>query len=163
MAREYNHSYIHVNNPSCLTANNLGCIFSGMNFSERLRLAREHAGLTQKELVDRLGIKEDGRPAMSQANLAKLEKNPSASGSIYTSLIAKACGVNSEWLTNGSGEMLSQPWSVNQNAAEYKIQRIVEQMDERTKQQYLKIGNSLVEPGPEENGHTQPPQRRRGM
>ncbi len=41
-----------------------------------------------------------------------------------------------------------------QNQVDYLINQILSQMDERTKLQYLKIGNSLVEP--EENGHTTP-------
>lgn len=106
MRQEYNHSYIPVNNHGCLTTYNHGCTLLNMNFNERLKKAREYAGLTQKELVDRLGTKPDGRPLMSQANLAKLEKNPNAQGSIYTVFIAKVCGVNAEWLSNEIGEMI---------------------------------------------------------
>jgi hypothetical protein len=45
----------------------------------------------------------------------------------------------------------------------YIVQQIYDQMDEKTRQQWIAIGNTLAEPKPEDNGHTQPPQRRRGM
>jgi transcriptional regulator with XRE-family HTH domain len=78
-----------------------------MKFSERLKAAREHAQLTQQQLVDKLGFKPDGKPLMSQANLAKMEINPNAKGSIYSISIAKVCGVNPEWLSVEAGKMLS--------------------------------------------------------
>ena len=43
----------------------------------------------------------------------------------------------------------------------YVVQQIYENMDEKTRQQWIAIGNTLAEPKPENNGHTQPPQRRR--
>jgi len=39
-----------------------------------------------------------------------------------------------------------QPLAANQTQLDYMISQVVSQMDERTKLQYLKIGNSLAEP-----------------
>jgi len=69
-----------------------------MVFGERLRMARRKAGLTQKQLGDAVG--------MTKGSISGLEngssKNPSA-GNLLP--IAKALGVNPEWLLTGKGNM----------------------------------------------------------
>lgn len=82
-----------------------------MKFCQRLKLAREHAGLTQQQLVDRLPLKDDGKPLMAQSNLAKMEKSVNAKGSIYSVFIAKACGVSAEWLANEVGSMIEPAYN----------------------------------------------------
>lgn len=67
-----------------------------MNFSERLKKAREHAGLSQRSLSESVG--------MSQPGYQKLENG--ASGSRFAAQIAIACGVSPEWLVTGKGGML---------------------------------------------------------
>jgi transcriptional regulator with XRE-family HTH domain len=145
MNTEYNHSYIDVNNFSYLTTNNHSCKFLAMDFCDRLKLAREYAKLTQQELVDRLGQKPDGKPLMSQANLAKMESSKSAKGSIYTIFIAKACGVSPEWLANEIGPMLAEGVMVYKNTPEAKVLMAMEHMDEMTKYQVVKISDSLAD------------------
>lgn len=68
-------------------------------FGKRLKAARKHAKLTQKELAPLTG--------MSQSNLSDLENT--AHGSSFTVQIAEACDVNPHWLATGEGEMLDQP------------------------------------------------------
>lgn len=68
-------------------------------FGRRLVAAREHAGLTQKEVASRVG--------MSQGTLGEAERI--GQGSSFTSQIAKACGVSAEWLATGKGEMIQRP------------------------------------------------------
>jgi transcriptional regulator with XRE-family HTH domain len=109
MEANYNHGYLFVNNQGCLTDNNYGCSFRDMNYSDRLKTARKHAGLTQKALVEKIGRKPDGNLLMSQANLAKMETNPRTQGSMFTPLIAQACGINAIWLATGQGEMEGKP------------------------------------------------------
>ena len=65
-------------------------------FAERVRMAREHAGLTQAQLAEIVG--------MSQPGIQKLERSGGASK--FTIQIASACGVSSEWLATGKGEMV---------------------------------------------------------
>jgi transcriptional regulator with XRE-family HTH domain len=84
-----------------------------MKFCERLKLAREHAKLTQQELIDRLPLKSDGKPLMAQSNLAKMEKSQNAKGSIYSVFIAEVCGVNPKWLANEVGEMFDYSIKLN--------------------------------------------------
>ena len=66
---------------------------------ERLRLAREYAGITQVELEQRSGVK--------QATISKIElgKNKSED-TTFGVHFAVACGVRAEWLVLGIGEML---------------------------------------------------------
>ena len=64
-------------------------------FSERVRLARLAAGLSQKLLAEKAG--------MSQAGISEMEIN--AKGSPNAVRIAQVLGVRAEWLVNGSGEM----------------------------------------------------------
>ena len=67
-----------------------------MTFSERLKIARKQAKLTQKELSERVGI--------SQTAVHKLENGRSQS-SRCTVAIAMTCGVDPIWLDTGRGEM----------------------------------------------------------
>ncbi|MBF0146111.1 MAG: helix-turn-helix domain-containing protein [Magnetococcales bacterium] len=64
--------------------------------NERIKQARKHAGLTQKELADKVGI--------SQTAIHKLEGGGSRS-SRKTISIALTCGVDPIWLDTGRGEM----------------------------------------------------------
>ncbi len=70
-----------------------------MKLSERVRLARKHAGLTQKELADIVGI---AQTAISQLESGKTQR------STYLIQIAMACKVNTEWLASGEGSMLAE-------------------------------------------------------
>lgn len=67
--------------------------------SERLKQARQHAGLTQDELAEKSGV--------TQASISKIElgKNKSENTTFGVQL-AVACGVRCEWLVLGQGEML---------------------------------------------------------
>lgn len=65
-------------------------------FGERIKQARKHADLTQKELADKTGI--------SQTAVHKLECGRSAS-SRRAVTIALTCGVDPIWLDTGRGEM----------------------------------------------------------
>lgn len=153
MEPNYNHSYILVNNHGCFTNKNHGCILQSMKFNERLKWSREQAGLTQKQLVDLLPVKEDGRPMMSQANLAKMEGNENTVGSNYSYFIAKVCNVNPEWLINeiGDRKVVSQGYTTND--PEYKVLAVMQQMDNQTKYQAVRLLNSLTEPNEDSNGN----------
>lgn len=70
-----------------------------MIFAERVKKARKHAGLSQRELADCVGI--------SQTSITDLERGKSKSTSL-TVEIAAACQVNAIWLASGEGLMLSQ-------------------------------------------------------
>lgn len=71
-----------------------------MEFAQRIRLARRHAGLSQAELAERLGIK---RSAVSHWESA-LSKSPT---SARLQNVAIETGVAFEWLATGRGEMLT--------------------------------------------------------
>lgn len=66
------------------------------SFAERLLKARVHAGMSQKELITKVG--------MAQSTYSKLEQE--GHGSSYTAQIAEACGVSILWLAAGTGDML---------------------------------------------------------
>ncbi|WET08897.1 S24 family peptidase [Pseudomonas sp. D3] len=67
-----------------------------MNLSERLKLARSKAGLTQSMLAEKVGI--------AQTAISQLESGKTLRSS-YLIQIAQACAVNSLWLQSGEGEM----------------------------------------------------------
>lgn len=66
------------------------------DFGARLRSARRHKLLTQKQLAHAVGI--------SQGTLSELESI--GHGSAYAPQIAEICGVSATWLASGEGEML---------------------------------------------------------
>lgn len=68
-----------------------------MDYKDRLRAARKHAGLTQAELAERIRV--------TQVSISDLERGKSASSS-HSYTIAQECGVSPDWLIHGRGEML---------------------------------------------------------
>lgn len=68
-----------------------------MKFSERLRLARETAKLTQEQLAVKSGVK--------QGTISKIERGD-AESSTFTVQLAMACRVRPEWLAMEDGEMV---------------------------------------------------------
>ncbi|MDW0357691.1 XRE family transcriptional regulator [Halomonas venusta] len=74
--------------------------FLDMTIGDRVKRARKHAGLNQRDLAKAIGI--------TQPSLSELERGESRS-SAYLIQIASACGVNASWLATGEGEMLPQP------------------------------------------------------
>ena len=64
-------------------------------FGRRLRDARKAAGLTQKELADKIGLK--------QATISELE-NDEYSGSAKAAAMAEVLGVSAMWLAEGKGK-----------------------------------------------------------
>ncbi len=100
MGKAYNHVCGFVNNSGCLTEGWVtGSFFFMMKYGERLKKAREYAGLSQAALVLKM------KGAVSQQNISKLELGE-ATGSEFTVQFAAACGVNPYWLATGEGEMI---------------------------------------------------------
>jgi len=89
----------HVNRFMYLTEHARTYNFANMKYGERLRLARERAGLSQQQLADAVGIK--------QPSVQHLEdvRNDSA-GSIHTVTFARTCGVSADWLADETGDMV---------------------------------------------------------
>lgn len=74
-----------------------------MNMQQRMAIAREHAGLTQKELADKV-YRLSGRK-LDQAVISNLERGKAGSSKRLPD-IARACGVRTDWLTLGQGDMI---------------------------------------------------------
>lgn len=70
-----------------------------MEYKERIKAARRHAGFTQAQLAKLVGI--------DQASISDLERGRSQRSS-YNASIAKACGVSAIWIESGSGPMVSE-------------------------------------------------------
>jgi transcriptional regulator with XRE-family HTH domain len=117
MAQEYSLSCIDVNTQSCLTSYNCRNILTSMTLGERLKTAREFAGLTQKDLEQKSGV--------LQQMISKIE-NGKQETSAYVVQLAVACGVRPEWLALGQGEMVTA--EIDKSTMTYDIKEVVSQM-----------------------------------
>lgn len=118
-----------VNILRCLTGNNYKRNFYRMKLSERIKKARQHAGLTQEELSQASGV--------AQQVISKLEKEKQFETAGIVK-IARACGVSADWLEDETGPMLL-PARTEYDQPEY-IRSVIETMRvmEPTKQ-YLAV------------------------
>jgi transcriptional regulator with XRE-family HTH domain len=101
-----------------------------MTLGERLRIAREHAGLSQEEL--------GAKACCGQGVVSKIERGDQDSTG-YVVKLATACGVRPEWLDDEQGEMIdglyvSDPrlkhmLTVAQALPDYAIDRAVKGLD----------------------------------
>lgn len=69
-----------------------------MRYGERLRAARKACGLNQTELSEASRV--------SQSLISQLENSLTATGSEYTNRLARAMGINPDWLADEIGEMM---------------------------------------------------------
>jgi transcriptional regulator with XRE-family HTH domain len=69
-----------------------------MNEGERLKTAREHAGITQAGLAKKSGV--------GQSAIGNIEAGIRGFGASVIRM-AEACGVNAHWLATGEGQMLN--------------------------------------------------------
>lgn len=143
IAAEYNPSSLTVKNFVCLTAENRSCKFGNMNYGERLIRAREHAKLTQAQLSERLGKDADGKDLMSQSNISALERDPKTKGSLHTVKLARACGVNPDWLAYEEGDMVSARYTEDPKAR--AVMLAMQQMPEYKKDMLVAASNTLAE------------------
>jgi phage repressor protein C with HTH and peptisase S24 domain len=77
----------------------------GMKLKDRLKAARSHAGLSQTQLANQVGIK--------QASVSEIERGLSKNSGHLVKM-ARVCGVSPAWLAEGIGEML-EIFSPNSN------------------------------------------------
>lgn len=143
MDAEYNPSSFAVKNFVCLTADNCGCRFQKMKYGERLIKAREHAKLTQAQLSERLGKDADGKDYMSQSNISALERDPKTKGSLHTVKLARACGVNPDWLAYEEGEMVDGLYVSDPKAK--AVFEAMQKMEEYQKDMMVTASNSLTQ------------------
>lgn len=81
-----------------MQAHKLAYTLACMNLSQRVKAARKHAGLTQRELAKAAQVEQ---PLISQLETGKTLK------SAHIAQIAKACRVSAIWLASGEGEMVA--------------------------------------------------------
>ena len=89
---------VDIGNPFCKRIGSpITCL--NMTIGDRVKRARKHAGLNQRDLAKAIGI--------TQPSLSELERGESRS-SAYLIQIASVCGVDANWLATGKGEMLNR-------------------------------------------------------
>jgi len=76
------------------------------SLADRIKAARKHADLTQRELAQKVGV--------SQPVISQLEKGENLQ-SVHLLKIATVCGVRAEWLDTGKGSMTETDLSVREN------------------------------------------------
>lgn len=96
MPASYNLS-CEMQQPQLFDLYNVGCNCHAMELKDRVRQARKHAKLTQKQLAALAGV--------SQQAIQKLERGRSHTSSALGA-IAVACNVSTAWLVHETGEML---------------------------------------------------------
>lgn len=84
-------------NTPVLESSNILVLNEFMKFSERLKIARKHAKLSQEDLALAVGV--------TQGLISKIERGEQEETAAVVKL-AKACNVRVEWLDEGSGEMI---------------------------------------------------------
>ena len=82
------------------------------DFARRMRAARLHADLSQKDASEAIGVK--------QPTLSVLEKT--AHKSAHTAKAAQVYGVSATWLQDGAGEMLDGVSKLSDRAADIGAQ-----------------------------------------
>lgn len=78
---------------------------SDMRYGERLRAARKHAGLSQAQLAEAVGI--------TQATISQIETSASDGGSVHTVRFARVCGVSPDWLDDEVGDMIPMTYTTS--------------------------------------------------
>ncbi len=113
------------------------CIVSKMDtYSKRLKRAMLHANLTQEELAAASGVKQ-------QSIQYLLTKGRS---SRYNAQIAESCGVYSDWLATGKGEMvLSSEIESHLSTKESRLVRKFRDLKGQEKDAVLLLIDTLVD------------------
>ncbi|MCU7845324.1 MAG: helix-turn-helix transcriptional regulator [Candidatus Thiodiazotropha sp. (ex Monitilora ramsayi)] len=86
---------IAVNNICGLFNYNNRCTFRAMALGQRTKAERDAQGLTQEELAEKAGIKQQTLQALEKRNSRRSE---------HAAALAVALGVNLEWLIDGKGK-----------------------------------------------------------
>ena len=90
---------------------------------ERLRILREHLGLTRMEFGAKLGVSGD---VVNNLERGRVDlKDP------MILLLEKTFGVSSEWLRNGTGEMFSPVSTIDELVSEFELSDIDRVLIER--------------------------------
>jgi transcriptional regulator with XRE-family HTH domain len=97
-----------------------------MTLGERLRMARKHAGLTQEQLGD--------KAECGQAVISKIERGDQ-DVSAFVVVLARACGVSSDWLYDETGPMVPGQRIENLPKPLQSILHVAENLD--AQQQYV--------------------------
>ena len=124
---------------------------------QRLKKAREHAGISQSELADAVGIR--------QSAISRIERDEALTTG-FASRLAKACGVRTDWLSEEDGEMLEYPGMkderikrgiamLEQLQSEYRLDDALELLDSIAKFSRKTTGDPLSEPADHKQNGTQ--------
>lgn len=135
MDQEYYSGCFPVNYQGCFTGYTLGCSIAAMNFGQRLKAARDHAGLTQADLEAKSGV--------GQQAISKIERSNDQDSSLFTVQLALACGVRPEWLALGEGPMVSKVYARDERISH--VLRIMEELPDYALDQAVREVDSIAE------------------
>lgn len=104
----------------------------------RIKEVRKALGLTQKEFAERIQI--------GNSSLSKIEKGINNPSKQTIALICKEFAVNQRWLEDGTGEMVSIPYTVPETYEEFTAQSKSNVYSEKdAKEQILDAVNVVFE------------------
>lgn len=109
-----------------------------MRYGERLRAARKAKDMTQPALAEASGV--------SQSLISQLENSLTATGSEYTTRLARTLKISADWLADEIGEMIPRVYQTSDPKI-IAVARCMEPMPEYGKdaavKKSLKLRNSL--------------------
>lgn len=137
MARYRKLAYLRLSTVLTVTTDSLSCKVAYMELKDRIKVARESAGLTQDQLARRVGV---SRPAvgMWEGGQTKTIEGENLVRTAY------ATGADPLWLATGEGQMHSSMAKEDLGVVPKKFADAWRQIDSKTREHLIAIAEALA-------------------
>lgn len=106
MRQDYRSAYIPVNRFPCLPNYRESYTVAVMSYGERLRKARQHAGISQAQLAELVGMSQPGRLGQTRAGKRLIVEAPAALNPFQKSPVIRL----DDWLPGRSTRKYRSPY-----------------------------------------------------